>query len=226
MDAHADALTKPAAVDAINALIQVGRMMYAQRYVCGRDGNMSVRLPDGCVLITRSCCHKGLLTRDDFVVLDAHGRQLAGAGRPSSESATHLAAYRLRPDVGAVVHAHPVECVALSVAGVDLDPPVVPEMVLSTGRVATVPYATPTTGDLERAVLEYLPHHDSMILARHGSLNLGPGLMDAFCRLENLVHAARTVLFARMLGSCQPLPEEELVALQSAHHGFVHGAST
>ena len=133
---------------------------------------------------------------------------------PSSEMALHVAVYERRADVAAVLHAHPPAAVACSIAGVDLGEAVVPESVLALGDLPTVPYATPTTDDLPAAATPHIGKRRGLLLARHGTLTVGPDLMTAFCRLETIEHTARILCLARQLGPVQPLAPAEVERLR------------
>ena len=180
------------------------------------DGNLSARLPDGTVLCTRAGCHKGFVTEDDLVVTDADGHWLRGLGRPTSELALHLACYRERPDVMAVVHAHPPHGIAATVAGIDLDRPILPEVVLTLGTVPTVPYARTGTAELAEDVAAVSRWRDAMLLDRHGAVALGRDLMQAYSHLETLEQLARVALLACSAGGLRTLPLDEARGLRRA----------
>jgi len=189
--------------------------MYERGYVAGTDGNASARLGSRRLLVTPTGAHKGQLEPADLVRTDLQGRPVPGErGRPSGELALHLRVYEERPDVAAIVHAHPPAAVACTLVGIDLGQPVVPESVLALGGVPTVPYATPTTDDLARAVVPYLRDGQGLLLARHGTVTVGADLMTAYCRLETLEHTARILCLARLLGPVQPLAADEVARLQ------------
>ena len=195
--------------------VRTCRRMYDRGLIAAADGNLSVRLGNQHLLVTPGGVHKGFLEPSELIRTDLDGRPGRGErGRPTSELALHTAVYRDRPDVGAVIHAHPPIAVACSVAGVDFDEVLVPEVVFGLGRIATVPYTTPTTDDVPAAAVPYLREHDGLILARHGSLTVGPDLMTAFVRLETIEQTARITWLARTLGSVRPLPADEVTRLQ------------
>lgn len=190
-----------------------------ERGLCpASDGNLSLRLADGRVLITPSGSAKGFLRSEELVEVDHTGRVLAGAGRPSAELGLHLAVYRAHPEARAVLHAHPPLATAVTMAGRDLDLSGLPEALHSLGEVPTAPYATPGSPELVAAVEPHLPGRRAVLLAHHGSLAWGPDLLTAFTRSEKLEHAARVMLAAHSLGGIKPLPPEEqarLIALGS-----------
>lgn len=187
--------------------------MHQRGYVPGGAGNVSVRLDDDTLLITPSGVNKGFLRPEDLVLTDLDGRVLAGDRPPSSEIFMHLKAYERRADVRAVVHAHPPYAVALTLAGIDLDDPVLPEVVLLLGRIPTARYATPSTPEGAEVVQDLVTGHNALLLDRHGSLTMGTTLDQAFDYLEILEHAARIIIAARQLGPVSPLPEAKSAKL-------------
>jgi L-fuculose-phosphate aldolase len=128
----------------------------------------------------------------------------------------HLRIYRERPDVAAVVHAHPPIATAFAVAGESLDTPVLPELIVSLGPIALVPYATPGTESLADACQPFLAGHNALLLANHGATTLGPSLAVAYNRMESLEHSARILLAARLLGQVRTLTDEQVRDLVAA----------
>ncbi|MBK8012531.1 MAG: class II aldolase/adducin family protein [Deltaproteobacteria bacterium] len=181
-------------------MVDVCRQMYARGYIVASDGNVSMRLAPGVILATPTAARKGHLEPLDLVVTDSQGTPLPGEHRrPSLELAMHVAIYALRPDVRAIVHAHPPCAVAHTIAGVSMREPLVPEVYCQLGEIITVPYTTPTTSEVSEAVAARLGAHNALVLARHGTVTLGSTLEQAYDRLETLEHAAKMSLFARLL---------------------------
>ena len=195
-------------------LLQFSHLCYQQGLLVGMDGNLSVRLTDELVLCTRAGTHKGLLEDRDLLVVDMKGRKLRGQGRPTSEIHMHLACYANRPDVAAVVHAHPPTCIAFSVAGISLARCILPEVVLTLGAIPTLPYETTGTNELADRVGRAMVDHDAVILDHHGAVAVGPDLLTAFCNLETLEHTAKITHAARTLGEPIDLPADEAVKLR------------
>lgn len=193
--------------------MRVCRLIYERSYSTGADGNVSVRLPNGNLLVTPSGVHKGFLAPEDLVLLDPDGRPL-GQGAPTSELPMHLAVHRRRPDVRAVVHAHPVAAVACSIAGIDLGEVVVPEVIFGVGTIRMVPYSTPTTDDVPAAVGDVIGRCDALVLARHGTVTVGSSLEAAFAKLETVEHTAKIVTLARQLGPISALAPAEVARLR------------
>ncbi len=201
--------------------MRVCQLIYERAYSTGADGNVTVRLADGRLLATPSGAHKGFLKPDDMVLLDPRGRPIQG-GTPTSELPMHLAVYRARPEVKAVVHAHPLAAVACSIAGIDLGEIIVPEVIFGVGCIEMAPYSTPTTDDVPEVVGDAIMRCDALVMARHGTVTVGPDLLKAFARLETVEHTAKIVALARQLGTATPLDAAEVARLR----GIVGGAPT
>jgi L-fuculose-phosphate aldolase len=176
-------------------------------------GNVSMRLGDR-VLVTPSGVHKGLMEANQVITVDLTGRVLQGAGRPTSEIRMHLLAYELRPDVGAVVHAHLPYATACTLAGIDLLEPILPEVVITLGGIPTAPYATPGSAAVPEAIREFIREYDAILLSRHGAMTMGRDVTDAYNKMEKLEHTARVVLAARLQGPVSPLPPAEVEKLR------------
>ena len=195
-------------------IVEVGRRMYARGYTASNDGNISVRLDGGRLLMTPKSVCKGFMDPSMMCITDLDGTKLAGDRDPSSEMQMHLEVYRQRPDVNAVVHAHPPVATAFAVAGIPLDRAVLAEVVTTLGSVPIAEYATPSTKELPAAVRKYVKAHDGMLLANHGALTLGGDLFSAYYKMETIEHFANISFVARMLGGERLLSREEVVRLQ------------
>ncbi len=198
-------------------IVEVGRRLWVRGFVASNDGNISVRLDAERLLVTPASVSKGFMAPDMMVVTDLDGRLIAGApGRvPSSEILMHLVAYRKRPDVRAVVHAHPPLSTGFAVAGIPLDRAVLAEVVTTLGSIPIAEYGTPSTRELADAVAPYVGSHDGLLLANHGALALGKDLFAAYYKMETIEHFARISLVARLLGRERVLSREEVERLQA-----------
>jgi L-fuculose-phosphate aldolase len=194
-------------------IVRICRMLHRKNYLAATDGNVSVRLTDR-VLVTPSGVHKGLMEPDQVITVDLEGSVIAGAGKPSSEIQMHLLAYRLRPDVHAVVHAHLPYATSCTLAGISLLEPILPEVVITLGGIPTAPYATPGTAEVPAAIRDFIQEFDAILLARHGAMTVGRDVTDAYNKMEKLEHTARVVLAARLQGAVPPLPAAEVEKLR------------
>ncbi len=197
------------------AICEIGRRMVARNLVAATDGNISVRIGADRYLCTPSGVSKGFMRPADLVIADGGGEKVEGAGKVTSEFFTHLAAYEERPDVQAVVHAHPPHAVAFTLAGLSLTEPILPEVVYALGGVPTAPYATPGTRDGANAIRALIRECDALLLPRHGSITVGRDLMDAYLKLEKVEHACQTLLLGRLLGEATPLGNAEVARLHA-----------
>jgi L-fuculose-phosphate aldolase len=195
-------------------IVEVGRRLYARGYTASNDGNISARLDASRLLVTPANVCKGFMHEQMMVVTDLDGKKLAGERNASSEIQMHLEVYRQRPDVQAVVHAHPPIATAFAVAGIPLDRAVLAEVVTTLGSVPIAEYATPSTKELPDAVRKYVKAHDGMLLANHGALTLGTDLFSAYYKMETIEHFANISFIARMLGGERLLTRDEVLRLQ------------
>lgn len=223
------------------ALATACRRLHARGLLAGAEGNLSVRLSDGSILVTASGVDKAMVTAAQVVRLHADGtphhtpvtesteHRETGRDRglrASSEVGMHLACYAARADVQAIVHAHPPVATGFATAGQGLPADVLPEVPVVVGPVALVPYGRPGTPALAAAMQPYLAGYEVFLLANHGVTTVGRSLTDALLRMESVEQAARIVAVARLLGGAVKLPEGEAAALASLHRaGELAGTS-
>jgi L-fuculose-phosphate aldolase len=182
------------------------RQLAARGLIAGRDGNLAVRLGPERVLVTPSGFIKSLVTAGDMVEVDLDGTPRRKSNRkPTSELELHLRILRHRPDVSAVVHAHPPTATGFAVAGEAIPGNLLPELIFVVGPVPLVPFGMPGTPELGDRVVPYLTGHSALLLANHGAVTMGKTLDEAWIRMESLEHAARIIAAARALGQPQPL---------------------
>ena len=182
------------------AVVGVCRALAERQLLAGQDGNVSVLVAADRILVTPAGMAKGALDPDDLVEVSRRGEQLAGRHRASSELGLHLAAYRTRPDVTAVVHAHPPVATAFTLAGETIPDGVLAELMLTVGPVALAPYVQAGTAELGESVSTLFREHDAVLLAHHGAVTLGRTLRDAHFCMESLEHGARIIHLARQMG--------------------------
>lgn len=191
-------------------LVEVGKRIHQKGWISSTDGNFSVKLGDDLILTTPTGVHKGFISEDDLIVVDITGKKISGSRNPSSELALHLQCYKQRPDVNAVIHAHPTLCVAFSVAGIDLAQCLLPEVVFTLGSIPTANYAVPTTEEVPKSIELPIREYDAVILERHGSVTVGKTIFDAYNTLERMEHVAEITYHARSLGNARPLTRPQV----------------
>ncbi|MEO6952698.1 MAG: class II aldolase/adducin family protein [Polyangia bacterium] len=198
-------------------VVEYAHLLAARGWVANHDGNITIRLGDGHFLATPTATAKARVSLDTLLVIDDQGSKVGIAGgKPFSESSLHLAVYAARPDVRAVVHAHPPMATGFAVAGVGLDTPFIAEAVVSIGPgIPMVPFAAPGA-TAAAALVPYLAEHDAVLLGNHGVLTWGADVEQAFLRMELVEHLAKVALVAHQLGGVQPLPASVLPTLADA----------
>ena len=199
-------------------LVQISRRMHAAGWVANHDGNASVRVGKDLYLITPTATSKLEVTEASLVLVDGAGKVIEGTKKPPGELELHLAAYRARPDIGAVLHAHPPTATAFGAAGVPLSPIPMPEAVVSLGAVSLQPLALPRSPQATEAVSRGATAGEAMLLSGNGVLTVGPDLALCYLRMELVEHLAKILHLARPLGGAQPLPPEALAALLAQHN--------
>ncbi|RME86902.1 MAG: class II aldolase/adducin family protein [Planctomycetota bacterium] len=203
-------------------IVNIGRKMANRGFVCATEGNISCALEDGTFLITPSGKNKGELGPAEILKINSRGEKISGWGKPSSETAMHLKVYQLRKDVKGVVHAHPPTLIAFSLAGISLAGCVIPEIVMALGKVPSVGYATPGTGEASVIIEGPIQEFNALLLDFHGSLTVGSSLEEAYYHLERIEQAAKITWMARQLGDIRSLPpgeRERLDQMRLIHQG-------
>jgi L-fuculose-phosphate aldolase len=227
-------------------MVRIGRWLYERQLVVAAEGNLSVRLAPDRYLVTPAGLCKGLLAPGQLIEVDAGGQVLPGGSsssaaglapvretpdgqapavsapcpfRPSSEWPLHREIYALRPEIGAICHAHPAWATAFAAAGQSLDGCLLPEIVATLGAVPLAPYGTPGTEEVPASVRDLIPHHDALLLANHGVIAIGGDLTEAFFKLESIERLAQITLLARLAGGERRLSRREAEAVQKQVQG-------
>ena len=205
-------------------ICDVCRKMWQQGWVAANDGNVTVKLEDGTFLATPTGVSKSFITPDKLVRIDAEGKVLEGAPgyKPSSEIKMHLRCYRERPDVGAVVHAHPPTATGFAVAGKSMDKYSMIETVIAIGSIPLTPYGTPSTNEVPESIAPYLKEHDVLLLQNHGALTVGADLITAYYRMETLELFAKISLVANLLGGAKEIDREQIDKLLYLRENYYH----
>ena len=202
--------------------VELGRRIWERNYVAANDGNMTIRLNDKEILTTPTGISKGFMTTDMIIKVDYDGKVISGNPkyRPSSEVLMHIDVYRERPDINAVVHAHPPFATSFAVAGIPLDKCVLPEAIIIIGAVPIAKYGLPSTDELPDNIRPHIKNNDVILLENHGALTLGTDLLSAYHRMETLEHTANIVTKSIQLGNLGVLPENERDRLMTLRDKF------
>ncbi|MBK8420011.1 class II aldolase/adducin family protein [Candidatus Villigracilis saccharophilus] len=208
-----------------SAVIECGQIAYERHLMTSNDGNISVRMNNGCVLITPSGISKGRLVPDDMLVVDLDGKIISSREdrSPSSETPMHLEVYKQREDVRAVVHAHPIFATTLTVADIEFPIDVLPEVLLTMGEVPITRYATPSSHEDAEVIRPFVKDHSAMLLRQHGSLTFGKNLDEALIHLERIEHVSEIYWRAKMMGTVKRVPPEAQAQLISLREKYFKG---
>lgn len=181
-------------------ITDICHLIYRKGFVASTDGNVSVRLPDGNVMCTPTRCNKGFVKPTDLVVIDLKGNKVRGERKQSSEMAMHLQIYEMRPDIQAVVHAHPAGATAFAAAGLPLNKALISEVVLAVGCIPLAEYGTPGTPELTDELRPFISGHDALLMSNHGVVTYGKTLEDAFNLMDTVEHFAKISIYTKILG--------------------------
>lgn len=196
-------------------ICEICHLLYERGYVVSNDGNVSARTERGTVLITPSGVGKGRMTPDMLVETDLDGKILSGDRHPSSESKMHWMVYRERPDVMAVVHAHPPLSTAFAICRHPLKELYLAEMVVGLGEVPVTEFAMLSTEEVPNSVKPFVHDHSAVLLANHGALTWGPSLLSAFDRMETVEQTAKVYYYVSQLGGGVEMTQEQADTLKS-----------
>jgi L-fuculose-phosphate aldolase len=199
-------------------IIEVGRRIYNRGYVASNDGNISARINKDRILITPTGVSKGFMKPEDLIIVDLNGKKFTGKKNQSSESNMHLQIYKDRPDVFSVCHAHPPYSTGFAVAGIPLDKMILPEVIISLGKIPIVEYGTTGTDELYGMISKYIKDFDAFLLENHGALTVGSSIFNTYHKMETLEHAAKIQFIAKQLGNVNtlnPKQSKQLIDLRS-----------
>ena len=203
-------------------ICDIGKRIYDKGMVASNDGNISVKLNDNEFLCTPTGVSKGFMTPEYICKVDADGKVLeANPGfKPSSEIKMHMRVYKERPDVNAVVHAHPMYATGFAIAGIPLTQPIMPEAVISLGAVPIAEYGTPSTEEIPDAISKYLQSYDAVLLENHGALSFSDSLLNAYHKMESVEFYAKLLYIANQLGGPKELSQSQVERLYEIRRQF------
>jgi L-ribulose-5-phosphate 4-epimerase len=208
-------------------VLEVARRMVKKGLVAGTAGNVSLRLPPegdrGLMAVTPSSRPYAALSAGDIQVVDFDGRTAEGTLSPSMETGLHIAIYRARPDINAVIHTHSVFASAVAVAGLDIPAILDDQVAFLGGEIRTAGYA-PTGSPVQREkVLAALGDRNGVLLANHGTVGTGRDMDAAFTACELIEKTAAIFLMARSAGKVNLLPPEAIAAKRAIYEKLRRG---
>ena len=191
-------------------ICQIGQLVFQKGWVAANDGNITIRLDTDRILATPTGVCKGMMQPDDLIIVDMKGNKISGRLRGTSEIAMHTTVYGLRPDIKAVVHAHPPVATGFATAGRTLNLALLPEVIIGLGCVPLADYGLPGTDALTAPMLPLIPKYDALMMANHGAVCYGEDVFKAYFKMETMEHFARIQLVAELLGGPKVLPRDEV----------------
>jgi L-fuculose-phosphate aldolase len=191
-------------------IIEIGKLVFQKGWVAANDGNITIRMDQDTLLATPTGVCKGMMHPDDLILVDMKGNKISGRRERTSEIAMHLTIYELRPDIKAVVHAHPPVATGYATAGKPLNLALLPEVVIGLGCVPIADYGLPGTPALTEGMLPLIPKYEALLMANHGAVCYGEDVYKAYFKMETMEHFARIHLVAELLGGPKVLPRVEV----------------
>ncbi len=203
-------------------ICDIGKRIYDRGMVAANDGNISVKISENEFLCTPTGVSKGFMTPEYICKVDRDGKVIqANPGfKPSSEIKMHMRVYKERPDVKAVVHAHPMYATGFAIAGIPLTQPIMPEAVIALGCVPIAKYGTPSTEEIPDAVSEHLQYFDAVLLENHGALSFSDSLLNAYHKMESVEFYAKLLYISNQLGGPKELSEAQVQRLYEIRRQF------
>ncbi|MAE61999.1 MAG: aldolase [Planctomycetaceae bacterium] len=205
-------------------MCDIGYRIWLKGFCAGNEGNHSVRISDDRVLCTPTGLSKGFLKPEMICTVDMDGNQVDGntSYKRTSEVLVHLAIYKHRPDVTAVIHSHPPHATAFAISGIPLPEGIHPEAEVFLGRVPTADYATPSTQALPDSITPLIgAQTNTVLMGNHGSVSFSTkGIVDAFYKLEILDAYCRVLMLTRQLGRTNVLDSQQMTELLEVKKRF------
>ncbi|MCR4418526.1 MAG: class II aldolase/adducin family protein [Ignavibacteria bacterium] len=191
-------------------LVEICHKIHSKGFVSATDGNVSVRIKKDRIICTPTSVPKEKITEKDLITLNLDGKIISGSRKPSTEIKMHLAIYKERKDVNAVVHAHPIFATAFASSKLALDIPFLPEVILNLGLVPVCEYSTPSTEEVVKSIMPFIQKTNLLLLQNHGAVTYGKNLEEAYYLLEKLEHTAKVFSIAMQLNGVRPLTKKQL----------------
>ncbi|MBI1369071.1 MAG: class II aldolase/adducin family protein [Planctomycetes bacterium] len=204
-------------------MCEIGQRIWQRGYCAGNEGNHSVRIDANRVLTTPTGISKGMLTPEMICLVDMEGKQIDTNNKykRTSEVLVHLAIYKKRPDVKAVIHSHPPHATAFAIAQIPLPEGIHPEAEVFLGRVPTAPYATPSKQDLPDSIIPLIgAQTNTVLMGNHGSVSFSHSLMDTYYKLEILDAYCRILILTKQLGHANVLNPQQMTELLEVKKKF------
>jgi len=203
-------------------MCEIGKKLVDVGMVAANDGNITVQLGPDEFLATPASVSKAFMTPEMICKVDLAGNVIAAEPgvKPTSELPMHLRVYKAAPDVGAVLHAHPVYATVFAIKGEALNGRMLPESVIHMPEVPLAEYGTPSTDAVADGIVPVVKTHRGCLMESHGALTWGLDLMAAYLNMERLEYMAKITYLSRQINGERDLPDaevERLVAMRGQY---------
>lgn len=192
----------------INRVLTVAKRLDEKNLVNTFEGNISAK-KDGLIYITPTTKNKALLTEEMIAVIDEDGKQIGGNCRPTSELPMHIDTYKIRGDIGGVVHCHPTFLTAHAICNKPVETKGYPEMMANFKVFEVAPYGRPGTEEILKGAIPIFEHSDVVLLGNHGVLAVGRTVEDAMNKVEAAEAITKALYYANLVGTPMDLSEDE-----------------
>lgn len=192
-------------------IIDIGKKLYLKNLTVATSGNISIKTEEG-IYITASGTSLGNLREEDIVLIDFDGKEKS-QGIASSEKKLHVAIYKLRKDVNAIIHTHPVYLTSFAVCNKELKEPIMSENILYFEDIPVAKYAMPSSDELVANTIKHIKKRDVVIMANHGAIALADNIEHAFSKIETAEYYAQVSIFSNIIGNPVSLPKKEVAKL-------------
>ncbi len=193
-----------------NKIISVCEYLKNNGFLISTEGNISTRIDNNKIVITPKRKDKKNLKPSDLVVIDLNGKKLLGKNQPSGEWRVHSIIYKLRPEIKAVIHTHPVYTTALSLTNFNINIPVLPEIIFEVGKISLVEYAPFYTEELAENLKKYIKDSNAFILKNHGLITIGTSLEEALVKTEKVEYLCKVLFIANSFGKITYLSKKQV----------------
>jgi L-fuculose-phosphate aldolase len=190
------------------------KRLYKHGLTTTSGGNISLRITEDLIAITPSATDKGRMKWKEVGIMNIRGENLTPGLKASIESEMHLAIYKKKEDIKAIVHAHPVFASAFTAMKCKINTNLTAEACAILGEPLMVPYALMGTGKLAALAAEKIVQSDILLLENHGILTTGKNLLQAFDKIEVLENAAKMTLLTEITGKKRPLSKTRIIEIK------------
>ena len=192
-------------------IIEIGKRLYLKNLTVATSGNISIKTDKG-IYITASGSSLGSLKKEDIVLTDLEGNEIS-QGKASSEKKLHVAIYKLRPEINAIIHTHPVYLTSFAACHKSLKEPIMSENILYFEDIPVAKYAMPSSDELVANTIKHIKKRDVVIMANHGAIALADNIEHAFSKIETAEYYAQVSIFSNIIGNPVSLPKKEVAKL-------------